>query len=319
MNSILATSPYNSKSSRPGGVDLTSALQSTLAGLGELRSNEPMGQHTTLGVGGPAQWYFRPAGYRELIQSLPLIPGQLPLLPLGRGSNLLITDGGFPGMVVDLGSLSKISMEHGNIRAMAGARMPKVAQFCADKGLTGLEFMATVPGDIGGGIAMNAGAFGQQVSDTLTSVSITDREGTTHTVPASDLCMDYRQALLPPDTLILGGTFAPVSGEPNVIRQRMRSMRTRRSASQPLALPNCGSVFKNPPGAYAAALIEEAGLKGMDMGNAAISDKHANFIINKGQARSSDILALIHEVQTVVEARFNIRLEPELKIIGNPD
>jgi len=293
--------------------------QTALAGMGELCSDEPMGRHTTLGAGGLAKWYFRPSGRSELIRSLPLIPDQLPLLPLGRGSNLLVTDAGFSGLVLDLGNLSEIVLENGGIRAMAGARMAKVARFCAEHGLAGLEFMATVPGDIGGGIAMNAGAFGQQISDTLNKVEIVRRQGWTRMLPAGQLSMEYRQCLLPAGAIILGGSFTLPSGEPKELRQHMRHMRARRSTSQPLAQPNCGSVFKNPPDTHAAVLIEKAGLKGVRIGNARISDKHANFIVNEGGARSSDILSLIRKAQETVEGLYAIRLEPELRIVGEPE
>jgi UDP-N-acetylmuramate dehydrogenase len=176
--------------------------------------------------------------------------------------------------------------------------------------------MATVPGDIGGGVAMNAGAFGQQVSDTLVSIEIVGRDGRSEPIPAEELNMAYRRTQLPIGALIVSATFELERDDPETIRRRMRDMRQKRSVTQPLAQPNCGSVFKNPPRDHAARLIEVAGLKGKQIGGARISDTHANFIINDGDATSRDIIELIRTAQTEVEARFGIRLEPEVRIVG---
>lgn len=290
--------------------------QTALKGMGILHSNEPMSRHTTLGVGGPASWYFRPAGYDALIRGIPMIPPDVPVLPLGRGSNLLFADEGFPGLVLDLGSLSAVRIHQQEVHAEAGVRMSKMAQLCADAGLAGVEFMATVPGDIGGGIAMNAGAFGQQVSDALREIELVHRDGRMGVLPIARLAMGYRRCQLPPGSIVTRGRFRLATDQPEEIRQRVRSMRKRRSISQPLAQPNCGSVFKNPPDQHAAVLIEKAGLKGMGIGKARFSNKHANFIINEGGATCADILRLIHKAQESVEQRFGIRLEPEVRIVG---
>jgi UDP-N-acetylmuramate dehydrogenase len=290
--------------------------QTTLKDLGILCRDEPMSRHTTLGVGGPARWYFRPSGHEALITAIPMIPPDVPILPLGRGSNLLFADEGFPGLVLDLGSLSAVRIHQQEVHAEAGVRMSKMAQLCADAGLSGVEFMATVPGDIGGGIAMNAGAFGQQVSDTLREVELVHRDGRTGVRSITQLAMGYRRCQLPPGSIVTRGYFRLPTDQPEEIRQRMRSMRKRRTITQPLAHPNCGSVFKNPPEHHAAALIEKAGLKGMGIGKARFSDKHANFIINEGGATCADILRLIHKAQERVEQRFGIHLEPEVRIVG---
>lgn len=290
--------------------------QAVLCGLGRLAEHEPMSKHTTLGVGGPCRWYFRPHGREQLCQALACIPQDLPLLPLGRGSNLLFGDNGFPGMVLDLGRLDTIEQEGASIRAEAGVRMGKLAQFCAARGLAGVEFMATVPGDVGGGIAMNAGAFGQQVADTLTRIEVTDRNGQVRTLAAKELGMSYRHTQLPPACLVVDAHFALSPDDPARIRQRMRAMRAKRSVTQPLRQPNCGSVFKNPPQGHAAAYIEQAGLKGACAGGAHISEIHANFIVNDGGATATDVLTLIRRAQAEVERRFGIRLEPEVHIVG---
>jgi len=287
-----------------------------IAQLGRLDEQVLMSGHTTLAIGGPARWYFRPKGTNELAKALRLIPEEIRILPLGRGSNLLITDEGFDGVVLDFGDLSEITIDEDTMVTGAGARMSKVAQLCATKGLEGLEFLATVPGDMGGGIAMNAGAFGQWVSDTLISIEVLHRNGEIESMMKEQLNMAYRHTELPAKTLVTSGTFKLNNGDPEAIRERMRTMRKQRSSTQPLALPNCGSVFKNPEGDHAARLIEAVGLKGKKVGNARISSTHANFIVNEGQATSEDVLALIAMAQQAVEKQFGVVLEPEVRILG---
>jgi UDP-N-acetylmuramate dehydrogenase len=287
-----------------------------LAGLGRLRGREPMARHTTLAVGGPARWMFRPAGENELVRAMALIPADLPILPLGRGSNLLVPDTGFDGLVLDLSALAGLTITDRQVQAGTGVRMGKLAQQCANHGLSGLEFMATVPGNVGGGVAMNAGAFGQQVSDTLQAIRIVDRRGQASQLPASELAMRYRHTALPAGSIVLAATFELKDGDPEDIRDSMRRMRAQRSDTQPLAWPNCGSVFKNPEGDHAARLVEAAGLKGLTVGGARISEVHANFIVNDGSASAADVLALIDKARQEVKARFGIDLEPEVRIVG---
>lgn len=289
--------------------------ESMLEPLGKLMRDEPMSRHTTLGVGGNARWYFQPKDRTSVASAIKAIPTEVAILPLGRGSNLLVPDRGFPGVVLDLSAMKSIRIDGLKAIAEAGVRMGKFSQRCADVGLAGLEFMATVPGDIGGGVAMNAGAFGQQVSDTLQVVEIVQRDGIEARIEACDLTMSYRHAALPAGSLVLAAHFRLQTDEPEAVRERMRDMRRRRGDTQPLAQKNCGSVFKNPPGDHAARLIEEAGLKGTQVGHARISEMHANFIVNEGGASSADVLALIHRAQSEVEARFGVRLEPEVRML----
>jgi len=291
--------------------------KSYLGARGELRTDEPMARHTTLGVGGAAAWYFRPSGRQALVDAIRMLPPDMPLLPLGRGSNLLVKDGGFDGIVIDLGDIHSITARDNQLQTGAGARMSRLAKRAMELGLAGLEFMATVPGDVGGGIAMNAGAFGQQVSDTLVSIDIVHRDGRCTLMDAAMLEMGYRRSRLPAGSLVLGACFRLHADAPDAIRSRMNAMRQQRSQTQPLTAPNCGSVFKNPPGAHAARLIEEAGLKGYRIGHARISDMHANFIVNEGGASCTDILRLIRRAQDEVHSKFGIRLEPEVRIVGD--
>ena len=238
------------------------------------------------------------------------------LFPIGRGSNLLIADSGIDGVVMDLSDVNQLQAKGNIIIAGAGVRMSKLAQTAASSALRGLEFMATVPGDLGGGVAMNAGAFGQQVSDVLQSVEVLMRDGSVVTLSRDDLDMQYRFTKLPQGALVLSATFELVAGETETIKQAMRDMRAKRSESQPLALPNCGSVFKNPEGDFAARLIESVGLKGKQIGKANISDKHANFIVNQGGASCEDVLGLIRLAKSTVKQEKGVDLEPEVKLVG---
>jgi len=285
---------------------------------GTCTENEPMSAHTTLGVGGPARWFFRPDNQAALSTAMICIPMQIPLLPLGRGSNLLPPDSGFPGVVLDLSSLNHMQVNGTRLSAECGVRMSRVTRICADHGLSGLEFMATVPGDIGGGVVMNAGAFGQQIADCLTHIWVVRRDGEREELQATQLEMSYRHTLLPHGSLVVSAEFELQADKGEAVRERIRQMRTTRGRTQPLELPNCGSVFKNPPGDHAARLIEAVGLKGHRIGGASISGKHANFIVNEDAALSSDVLALIRLAQESVEARFGVRLEPEVRMLGVP-
>ncbi len=291
----------------------------SLKSLGRFSEQEPMARHTTLGTGGPARWFFRPSGRQELAQALAQIPEDVRILPLGRGSNMLIADSGFDGLIIDLSELNGLEIDGCRVHAEAGVRMSAIARACAEHGLSGLEFMATVPGDLGGGVAMNAGAFSQQVSDCITHVELIDRQGKIHELEAASLNMRYRHTELPAGHLIVAARFALLPEAPDVIRERMRSMRSRRSSTQPLGQPNCGSVFKNPEGDHAARLIEAAGLKGTRIGGARISERHANFIVNEGDATSADVLALIERARLVVKRKFDITLEPEVRIIADSE
>lgn len=291
--------------------------QSDMQALGVLLADEPMARHTTLMTGGAARWYFRPADCAATMAAMHICPVELAILPLGRGSNMLISDAGFDGLVIDLSELNTIEFDACMLKAEAGARMSRVARQCAEQGLSGCEFMATVPGDIGGGVCMNAGCFSQQVSDCLHHIDVILANGELQSIAADDLNMSYRHSALPARSLVVAAYFSLDTDHPEHIRERIRSMRSRRSATQPLSLPNCGSVFKNPPQDHAARLIESAGLKGFAIGGARISEQHANFIVNEGAASSADIVALIAHAQQSVKQQTGIELEPEVRMIGH--
>ncbi|MDX8413160.1 MAG: UDP-N-acetylmuramate dehydrogenase [Mariprofundales bacterium] len=291
------------------------AWQQDMAALGAWAEDEPMADHVTLAAGGHARWFFRPDSAAALSAALVRLPVSVAIMPLGRGSNLLVTDGGFDGLIIDLSGLDALNVQGERLHCGAGVRMSAVAARCAELGLAGVEFMATVPGNIGGAVAMNAGAFGQQVSDCLTAVDLLGRDGRQQSVAAEALAMAYRSSQLD-GALVVAASFALRQADGDAIRQRIRGMRSQRGKSQPLAQPNCGSVFKNPPKDHAARLIEAAGLKGHRIGAAEISSHHANFIVNVGGATASDVLALIAQVQSEVQQQFGVALEPELKVVG---
>jgi len=290
--------------------------QTQLQSLGAIESDVPLAILTTLGVGGNAAWVFRPTSEETLIQAMNTMPANAFIFPLGRGSNLLISDKGIDGLVIDLSGLKHLNIYGSKVVAGAGVRMSKMAQAAASSGLSGLEFMATVPGDLGGGVAMNAGAFGQQVSDVLVLVKVLMRTGEVKLVERKNLGMLYRYTALPKDALVLSATFELKAGDSESIKENMREMRKKRSDTQPLARPNCGSVFKNPHDHFAAALIEGCGLKGVRSGQARISDVHANFIVNEGGASCEDVLSLMRLAQAEVKQQQGITLEPEVRLIG---
>lgn len=290
--------------------------RASIATLGEFQADVSLAGRTTLGVGGHARWLFRPGDEASLVKAMVLLPGDVDIFPLGRGSNLLVSDDGIDGLVIDLNGLSGIAVSGKYIVAKAGARMGKIAQIAASAGLAGVEFMATVPGDLGGGVAMNAGAFGQQVSDVLVSIQVLQRDGKVADIQRQDLHMVYRWTDLPEASLVLSARLCLKEDEEEAIKERMRLMRKKRSDTQPLALPNCGSVFKNPEGDYAARLIESVGLKGKKIGHARISDVHANFIVNEGGASCADVLALIRLAKHTVLEQCEVVLQPEVRFVG---
>ena len=287
---------------------------------GALHWNEPMSRHTAFGVGGPAARFYRPADSADLGRFLQQVPATEPLLWLGFGSNLLVRDGGFLGTVVQLrGTLGGMTLlQSGVVRAEAGLACNKFARLCAREGLTGVEFLAGIPGTVGGALAMNAGAFGEETWSLVRRVETLDQSGVRHLRTPLAYQVGYRQVGGPAREWFVAAEFQLAPGENQQIEARMRVLLRRRDANQPTRWRSCGSVFRNPPGDYAARLIETCGLKGARIGGAVVSEKHANFILNDRGARASDIEALIERMQQEVWARFGVRLMPEVRIVGEP-
>lgn len=296
---------------------------------GEMRLNEPMYKHTSWRTGGAAQRYYIPADLEDLSHFLQSLTADELVYVIGLGSNLLIRDGGVSGIVIALHArLNELELvcqdrSGGTIFAGAGVACAKVARFAALHQLTGIEFFAGIPGTVGGALAMNAGCYGAETWDFVEQVKVIDREGNIGFLGPAEYDVGYRSvqrngisAATMKEEWFAGGFFRLESGDETVSRQKIRQLLTLRVESQPLNKPNAGSVFRNPPGDYAARLIEFCGLKGAVIGGAMVSLKHANFIINTGHASASDIEALIRMIQKNVARKTGITLKPEVRIIG---
>ncbi len=330
-------------------------IASASALRGALRLNEPMSRHTSWRVGGVAERFYQPADIADLALFLLSIAPQEPVSLLGLGSNLLVRDGGLRGTVIGLhGALNALRLEpDGTLYAEAGVADAKVARFAARHGLAGAEFLAGIPGTVGGALAMNAGCYGAETWQIVLKVLTIGRDGKLRERSAADYHIGYRRVALragdgrasdeewvmrngekahthypsliphhpqpiphPPQEWFVAAWFELQQGDGEAAQQRIKELLTQRAASQPLSKPNAGSVFRNPPGDYAARLIESCGLKGLKIGGAEVSAKHANFIVNSGGASAADIEALIERVQAEVQQRYGVELQREVRIIG---
>ena len=294
------------------------AAKQTPAWRGEMRFDEPMGEHNTWRTGGRAQRYYQPADLDDLCVFLGDLDPQEPLLWLGLGSNLLVRDGGFPGTVIStFNVLSDIEWQAGSIlRAGAGVTCSKVARTAAKAGMVGAEFLAGIPGTMGGALAMNAGAFGGETWTLVRAVETVDRRGRLQRRMPVDFHTAYRTVEGPADEWFVAAELQLQPGDAEAAQAGIRELLARRGATQPTQQPSCGSVFRNPPGDHAARLIESAGLKGRAIGGACVSEKHANFIINTGTATATDLESLITLVRETVERRHGICLQTEVRIVG---
>lgn len=280
--------------------------------------NEPMSRHTTFRIGGPAELMFLPACEEEIVEAVRLAKAAgIPVRVLGNGSNLLVRDGGLRGLSIVLGErFARIHIEGRRLYAQAGALLSRVASAAQEAGLSGLEFAGGIPGTLGGGCAMNAGAYNGQLSDVLVSADVL-LDGEVRTLDREEMQMGYRTTLpLRTGGIVLSACFDLVEEDKLVILERMRVLNARRREKQPLSMPSAGSTFKRPEGHFAGALIENCGLKGCSVGGAQVSEKHAGFIVNTGNATAADVLALIEHVQSVVREATGVDLEPEVRIIG---
>lgn len=305
---------------------------------GEQRSDVPMSRHVSWRAGGRADRVYIPADLDDLAMFMRTLPAAEPLLVVGLGSNLLVRDGGFRGTVVLLhGVLSSVELLPADdagvptrVRFDAGVACPKVARFAAMHGLEGAEFLAGIPGTMGGALAMNAGCYGSQTWDRVLGATLLTRDGLRiERVPAEfdlgyrhvELAAGARRGGLSPvlgrDEWFIGATLGLVAGDGARARTRIKEFLSRRIATQPLQQPNAGSVFRNPPGDHAARLIESCGLKGLAIGGAEVSTKHANFIVNRGGASAADIEALVETVRERVLQQAGVDLVPEVRIVGD--
>jgi UDP-N-acetylmuramate dehydrogenase len=285
---------------------------------GELLEQEPLARHTSWRVGGPARRFYRPADAADLVEFLARLDPEEPLLWLGLGSNLLVDDVGFPGTVIQTqGCLVRLErLGQRGIYTESGVSCAKVARFAARHDLVGGEFLAGIPGTMGGALAMNAGAWGGETWGQVVRVRTVDRTGQVRERLPADFVVGYRDVVGPPGEWFLDAELVLAPGDGKAGMARIRELLDRRAETQPIGLPSCGSVFRNPPGDHAARLIEAEGLKGHRIGGAQVSEKHANFIINTGQASAADIRELIDLVQHRVEQATGVRLVPEVKRIA---
>lgn len=293
-------------------MDITQKLR------GKLKKNEPLANYTSWRVGGPADILYIPADLDDLSTFLKTLSPTIPVTWLGLGSNILVRDTGLEGVVIiTQGALNKLERTADSIvRAEAGVASAQLARFTARAGATGLEFLAGIPGTVGGALAMNAGCFGGETWRLVNAAETINRHGEIKIRALADFAVEYRHVKRPEDEWFVAGHFNLTPGDKEKALQSIRDLLERRSNTQPTGTSNCGSVFRNPPGSFAGKLIEECGLKGKQIGGAKVSEKHANFILNESNASSQDIENLINEVSSTVAQKTGVRLIPEVHIIG---
>ena len=289
---------------------------------GTVLFDECMARHTSIGVGGRADALVVPESAVELGRLVALLRAEgIPVFFVGNGTNLIVRDDGFRGAVVSTKGLRAVRLEPRGegltaLLAEAGASLAEVVSLTAREGLTGMEFCAGIPGSVGGGIRMNAGAWGGEMKDVLESVDLLNGEGNIRSLPRAALRFEYRNLALSEGACVLGGAFGLARGDRVAVEGRIREILNMRSGKHPLQYRSAGSVFKNPKGMPAGRIIDEAGLKGLTLGGARVSEMHGNFIVNLGSATAKDIIGLIDLVRKKVRERTGIDLEPEVKIIG---
>ncbi len=286
---------------------------------GVLLHDEPLSRHTTWRIGGPADRYYQPADLDDLMRFLAQMPESEPVTWLGLGSNLLVRDGGIRGTVIATsGVVNELQQTAPNrVRAEAGVACAKVARFCARAGLSGAEFLAGIPGTLGGALAMNAGAFGGETWQVIRGVQTLDGHGELRSRGPDDFEVSYRHVTVPAgEWFVAADIELTAGGDPAQLQARIKELLAKRGDSQPTQQPNAGSVFRNPEGDYAARLIEACGLKGCCEGAACVSEKHANFIVNTGGATAAQVEALIERVAATVMQQQGVSLQTEVHIVG---
>lgn len=282
--------------------------------------DEPMSQHTTFRIGGPADVFVMPENYEQIREVLRLCKEEkLPFFVLGNGSNLLVSDSGYRGVIIQMDrNMEEIRLDGEEIHACAGALLSSVAVAARNASLTGFEFAGGIPGTIGGAAVMNAGAYGGELKDVLKEVTVMTREGEILTIPADKLEMGYRTSIIKTaGYLVLEAVISLKKGDEEAIRATMKDLSERRTEKQPLDYPSAGSTFKRPEGYFAGKLIMDSGLRGYRVGGAQVSEKHCGFVINAGGATAEDVRSLMDHVIRVVREKYGVTLEPEVKFLGD--
>ncbi|WP_267419153.1 UDP-N-acetylmuramate dehydrogenase [Sphingomonas sp. GC_Shp_1] len=301
----------------PAGGGVSAAAATLPAAKGKVEPQGSLADFIWFRTGGPAEWLFRPADAEDLAAFLRDLDPAVPVLPVGVGSNLIVRDGGVPGVVVRLPkAMATVSVADGLVRAGGAAMGISVASAARDAGIAGLEFLRGIPGTIGGAVRMNAGAYGRDTSDILVEVTVVTREGRVETWPAARLGYTYRHSDLPVGAVVVEALLSGTPGDPATIGAEMDRIAAEREASQPLRSRTGGSTFKNPDGHKAWALIDAAGCRGLTRGEAQVSEKHCNFLLNLGNAAAADIEALGEDVRARVKAQSGVELEWEIQRIG---
>mgnify|MGYP000492962658 FL=1 len=298
--------------------DILGKLQD-IVGSDNIVSDEPMRKHTTFRIGGNADTFVRPESKEQIAEILRLCRKQdVPYFILGNGSNLLVGDRGFRGVVINImDNMNDIKVDGGIIKAQAGAMLIKVSRAARDNSLTGLEFASGIPGTIGGAIYMNAGAYGGEMKDVVTQVTAMDAEGEIYTFGTDELEFSYRHSVIQQrDLIVLDVTMKLAAGDQKIIDDRMSELAVARRTKQPLEYPSAGSTFKRPEGYFAGKLIMDAGLRGYRVGDAQVSEKHCGFVVNRGNATADDVIKLIDDVKAKVSEEYDVVLEPEVRMIG---
>lgn len=282
--------------------------------------DEQMSQHTTFRIGGPADVFVMPENYEQIREVLRLCKEEkLPFFVLGNGSNLLVSDSGYRGVIIQMDrNMEEIRLDGEEIHACAGALLSSVAVAARNASLTGFEFAGGIPGTIGGAAVMNAGAYGGELKDVLKEVTVMTREGEILTIPAEKMEMGYRTSIIKTaGYLVLEAVISLKKGDEEAIRATMKDLSERRTEKQPLDYPSAGSTFKRPEGYFAGKLIMDSGLRGYRVGGAQVSEKHCGFVINAGGATAEDVRSLMDHVIRVVREKYGVTLEPEVKFLGD--
>ena len=289
-----------------------------IAGEDNVKIDEDMKKHTTFKAGGKAAFLVTPDSEEKVKGLIRFFnENEIANYIIGNGSNLLVRDEGFDGVILEIGSkLSEVVVNENKITAQAGALLSKTANQAYKSGLSGMEFASGIPGSVGGGVAMDAGAYGGELKDIVETVTMCDENGEEITLTVDEMDFSYRHSIVQDKNyIVLSATFALTPKEPEKILETMNDLNQRRRDKQPLEYPSAGSTFKRPEGYFAGKLIQDAGLKGYSVGGACVSEKHSGFVINKGGATATDIITLIGDVQKIVKEKFGVELEPEVKIL----